>query len=388
MSRARTTKSPPSPRRGSVLLVAQTQAIFHGAAYMGRLFADALRESNAVTLILVEKDAARDPSKIGRLEVGRFTPRKALVALRVLTKVAFVALRKRPTALIFLPSQRTSAVYLDALLTFVGRVFGIGTHLYLHGIGWREAASSKTLKGRLVSYTFREAASCIYLSQSLLYDTPSTFAGRTHLLPNAIDVEQYPQRSTPPGAGTVQLLYLSTIVPEKGIYDCLRALAALRDAGVPVHLEAAGHFRSDLERSQILHFADSLGLLSHLSFPGFLDGEEKLAAFHKADFFLLPSRAEAFPIVLLEALATGTPCFAYDVGGISDLLSAAEGSLVTDVGNWRAALSWVHRLSADPDAYRHASLSARRVAEQHSLLQFRHAAIALASCLTASNDRV
>lgn len=58
-----------------------------------------------------------------------------------------------------------------------------------------------------------------------------------------------------------------------------------------------------------------------LHFLGELNEEAKLvAAYASADVFVLPSLSEVFPLVGLEALATGTPVVAFNIGGLPDLI--------------------------------------------------------------------
>jgi glycosyltransferase involved in cell wall biosynthesis len=60
----------------------------------------------------------------------------------------------------------------------------------------------------------------------------------------------------------------------------------------------------------------------------------------EAQLALLPSRAEPFGIVLLEAWAEGTPALMADVGGLADIArqTGAEGALVPTEGEWFARL--------------------------------------------------
>lgn len=62
-------------------------------------------------------------------------------------------------------------------------------------------------------------------------------------------------------------------------------------------------------------------------FTGRLDEAELSAAYAGGDVFVFPSVTDTFGLVLLEALASGTPCAAYDVTGPRDILAGTEGRI-------------------------------------------------------------
>lgn len=74
------------------------------------------------------------------------------------------------------------------------------------------------------------------------------------------------------------------------------------------------------------------------------DDETKVAAYSAADLFVLPSRAENHSLVLIEALACGTPCVAFDVGGNPEIVRDNETGFIArrddpdDLGNGIARL--------------------------------------------------
>lgn len=123
------------------------------------------------------------------------------------------------------------------------------------------------------------------------------------------------------GAGVV-IGFIGRLIPIKGTDVLLDALASVRDLAWDAVIVGGGP-----ERARLESLAESLGLGSRVHFSGERDHAARyLAAF---DLFVLPSRSEGTPIVLLETLAAGVPVIASAVGGVPDLITApAEGALV------------------------------------------------------------
>ena len=74
------------------------------------------------------------------------------------------------------------------------------------------------------------------------------------------------------------------------------------------------------------------------AFTGALHGEVLAAHFRSADVFVFPSRTDTFGLVLLEAMASGTPVAAYPVTGPVDVV-AQDRSGILDEDLKRAALA-------------------------------------------------
>ena len=102
------------------------------------------------------------------------------------------------------------------------------------------------------------------------------------------------------------LLFLSRITPVKGLPLLLEAVARVRGE-IPdwrlviVGGEELGHL------SMLYKMITELGLGNMVSFTGALFGQAKRDAFAAAEVFVLPTRRDAAPIAVLEALGAGVP---------------------------------------------------------------------------------
>ena len=74
-------------------------------------------------------------------------------------------------------------------------------------------------------------------------------------------------------------------------------------------------------KSALRSRAESLGVSNTVDFHGTLAHENMLAALRSLSMIVRPSDTEGLPVVALEAMATGIPVIATDVGGTSEVVN-------------------------------------------------------------------
>ncbi len=124
---------------------------------------------------------------------------------------------------------------------------------------------------------------------------------------------------------TFQLLYVGRLAVEKGVDVLLDACRLLGERGSHYSLDLVGDgvLRSRLERQ-----ARALGLSDSVRFVGFVPRDELGSYYKRADLVCMPSLDEPFGAVALEALMSGTPVVASDVGGIPFVVRHGENGLL------------------------------------------------------------
>ncbi|NJE05206.1 glycosyltransferase family 1 protein [Thermococcus sp. M36] len=141
------------------------------------------------------------------------------------------------------------------------------------------------------------------------------------------------------------VLYVSRMSPRKGPHVLLNAFQDITRSNDDVTLLMVGS-------GEMLPFlkaqARFLRMDDRVRFMGYVPGEELPKIFGIADLFVLPSiTAEAFGIVILEAMASGVPVVATDVGGIPEVIRESESGLLVPPGNEPALRSAMEALLSD-----------------------------------------
>jgi len=129
-------------------------------------------------------------------------------------------------------------------------------------------------------------------------------------------------------------LAIGNVKPEKDYENLLRAVGRVRTICPRQSFEVliAGHIRDSPYVQQVIALHRDLRLEQTVRFLGFR--EDVRALYSAADAFVLPSRSEGCPMVLLEAMMCGLPVIATRVGGIPDVLQDGSGLLVPTESPW------------------------------------------------------
>jgi glycosyltransferase involved in cell wall biosynthesis len=155
------------------------------------------------------------------------------------------------------------------------------------------------------------------------------------VLSNGIDVAAYRRLPAPgwsrwdlPPAAPV-VLYLGRLHPRKGADTLLEAFLRIHSRFPDAVLVMAGPDEGRLEAG-FRQKARQSGAERRVVFAGMVTGEDKLNLLARADLFCLPSKAEAFSMAVLEALASGTPVLLSAGCHFPEVQSAGAGRITTD----------------------------------------------------------
>lgn len=158
--------------------------------------------------------------------------------------------------------------------------------------------------------------------------------------------------------------YVGHLRPVKNPRRCLEAVAQVR-AEQSVHVLMLGE---GPERDGVEQLARSPALDGRVHLTG--HRADPRPDYHAMDLFAISSDSEQMPVALLEAMASGLPVVATDVGDVREMLPPEQGDLVVagDPAEAVAGLAeGIGRLAGDPD--RRARLGAAnraRVAERYT----------------------
>ena len=171
------------------------------------------------------------------------------------------------------------------------------------------------------------------VSRAQLDSAPPELAA-FEVIPNPIDVSAWPLREDKDD----YVLWIGRMTPEKGPH---RAIAAARAAGVPLIL--AGVIQPGKQAffdAEVAPHIDG----ARVRFVGEVGGARKQALFARARGLLMPIRwEEPFGMVMIEAMACGTPVIAFPEGAARELV--AEGTTGFLVDDERAMAQAIGRLS-------------------------------------------
>lgn len=192
----------------------------------------------------------------------------------------------------------------------------------------------------------------------------------------------WPDAAPPRLERPLRLLSVARLEPAdayKGVDDVLRALALLPALGVEAGLDVVG---DGADRARLEALAQSVGVAARVRFHGALDATALRAFYAACDAFVLPSGAEGFGIVYLEACAYAKPVIAADAGGTPFVVRHGETGFLVPFRDPQGLASAVAALTTRPDEARRIGLAGR----EQVLRQFSFDALARRTAQLLASD--
>jgi glycosyltransferase involved in cell wall biosynthesis len=175
----------------------------------------------------------------------------------------------------------------------------------------------------------------VVLTSAMADDLSRLGIARSTVIPTPVDTDLFrppneeereaARRALGLESRAITLLFVGHVVPEKGVHHLVRATAVLRDLGHRCRVLVVGEDRSSGRSYSpaLRKLADEVGVADAVSLEGRVRDLRK--HFWAADVVVLPSEREGMPNVLLEAMASGTPCVAPPSAGGDELLRQGGG---------------------------------------------------------------
>jgi glycosyltransferase involved in cell wall biosynthesis len=165
---------------------------------------------------------------------------------------------------------------------------------------------------------------------------------RIAVIPNGVDLRPFAPR--PPGSILRRVVMVANLRPEKGHDVLIDAAGEVLRRFPDARFELVG---TGPEHSRLLARVHSSGIAGAFTFAG--HEEDVAARLAAADIFVLPSRSEALPNAVLEAMAAGLPIVASEVGGIPELVEHGRTGLLVPPQRPSLLADRLCQLMGDPD---------------------------------------
>jgi glycosyltransferase involved in cell wall biosynthesis len=142
------------------------------------------------------------------------------------------------------------------------------------------------------------------------------------------------------------VLFVGDMGRYKGVYDLIEALGKIKKS-LRAKLELVGPEARNDDLDNIRTLIEDHNLGESVEVKGPLYGTEKIEAFRRASLFVLPSYAENFPLVILEAACAGLPIITTRVGAIPEFFEDDRSVCFVEPGNVEQIAQAVAELLSD-----------------------------------------
>ena len=256
--------------------------------------------------------------------------------------------------------------YIPLLSLRVGEVYNIPRVLTNHSImiGYDYELLWKTSSYFLLPYRYYISKAQVIISVSKAADKfISGFVSgnvKRVIIPNAIDTDRFKPPKKDPITPTI--LFIGRLVYRKGVHVLLRAFSYVVKEEPQAKLVIAGKgYMKPILRTLAL----KLNIRGNVKFKGYVPEEEKPTLYKRSSIVAIPSiYGESFGIVALEAIASGRPVVASNIGGLREIIDNGSEGFLVNPNSPKELADKIIMLLQDKKLYKRMTLQARVKAER------------------------
>ena len=309
--------------KNKILFILHMPPPVHGAAMMGKYIHDSQVINQSFNCRYFNLTLAKNLQDIGKRGM-----RKLKDFIRQLRNMRQEVKAFQPNLCYVTPNTKGGAFYKDFVVVMMLKAMKqiVVVHYHNKGVATRQ---DKALDNFLYKRFFKGLK--VILLAEPLYKDICKYVKREDIFicPNGI-----PEQETPPTKTTHEgfnILFLSNMMKEKGVWDLVEACRILKERGKKFHCHFVGKW-SDITEKKFQQKLQEYHLENEITAYGAKYGTEKNVFFQQADVFVFPTyyNNECFPLVLLEAMEQGLACISTHEGGISAIIEEGKTGYVID----------------------------------------------------------
>ena len=346
--------------KARILSIIATPPPVHGSAVMNNYVRKSNILNSSFQMNYINYNFVNKVSDIGTINCYKIY-RYLLYLFQVLRAMIFL----RPHLVYFPIVPNGVAFYRDSLIVLLVKLFNVPIILHLHGKGAKDNYSSAKFLYNLVY----NGSHIVCLSNRLLEDVH--FAkGNFYIVPNGIEQTMFEAKSE--FGDDVMLLFLSNLLPSKGIIELLDAIKIVHSKKINGwSLNIVGSFTNEITQELLENYVLESGLENVVKILGPKFGDDKDTVLRNSDVFCFPTRHETFGLVNLEAMQHSLPIISSYEGAIPDLIQDGINGFLVDPENKELLADYIIRLIEDkPLRVRMAKNSFAAYTDRYTLQRF------------------
>lgn len=164
---------------------------------------------------------------------------------------------------------------------------------------------------------WRHAAAIVPNSKRLGELARNTLEADYPVITNGVDISLFTPAGRKPSK-IIRMVFVGRLVPQKGLDVLLESLGLIKDKLPPWRLTIVG---DGALKEQYLNMASRYALSENIAWLGWVSLEKLPEIYNNHDIFVLPSRYEGMPSVVVQAMACGCAVLACNVYGVDELVT-------------------------------------------------------------------
>jgi len=240
-------------------------------------------------------------------------------------------------------------------------VWGRGSEIYLPWL-FKELISKLVLKN---------ANAVIALTEDMKKEMQKICNRGVPVIPNGIDLEKFGDLPTKEAIrGRLGLnnsdsviVFVGSLRPVKGVKYLIQAMDIVRQKDTNARLMLVGDGE---ERDYLRSVVSELHLGRYVTFVGEVTNDDVPQYMIASDVFALPSLSEGFPVVSLEAMASGLPIVATKIGGLPEIIEDGRNGFLVKPREAKEIAEKVLHLLGDDDLRKRISENNKEKAKSYS----------------------